>query len=387
MSKDKRSIQKLRREVVSWMQQPRWNVVFGRWTWWRTAKEKTKRALSSTHQVGILKRFRCSDWNRFRPIVQNFREGKGIRVEFWSYIPHHSNEWRFAMLRFQCFVLFFDCNGVEFQREEKLALKKSFKSVRFIPRCCDWRQVLQPYLAYPWVKIYAVTLVQTLDKETKYMVLNKGTKHYLLLRISYSCIFSCFMRPAWKSKPCTMARISRRLWPVHDLKSWTQISSRTPWDLWSRWGLTSSWSIMIRSLVRWVVCGFHSFEGRCLFSFLFLLFHFSWGDSFTIDSIDVGFLLFEKIGFTWIGVLEVLEDSGLKKNQVDEIVLVGGSTRIPKVQQLIKDGGNPGRPKYDPEIQNWIPGYPKIIWSFKFVYVHLSERISKQSFLHSGNLT
>ena len=34
---------------------------------------------------------------------------------------------------------------------------------------------------------------------------------------------------------------------------------------------------------------------------------------------------------------QVLDDSGLKKNQVDEIVLVGGSTRIPKVQQLIKD--------------------------------------------------
>jgi len=27
-----------------------------------------------------------------------------------------------------------------------------------------------------------------------------------------------------------------------------------------------------------------------------------------------------------------LEDSGLKKNQIDEIVLVGGSTRIPKVR-------------------------------------------------------
>lgn len=41
----------------------------------------------------------------------------------------------------------------------------------------------------------------------------------------------------------------------------------------------------------------------------------------------------------------VLEDSGLKKNQVDEIVLVGGSTRIPKVQQLIKEffGKEPNR--------------------------------------------
>jgi len=35
-------------------------------------------------------------------------------------------------------------------------------------------------------------------------------------------------------------------------------------------------------------------------------------------------------------VKQVLEDGGFKKNQIDEIVLVGGSTRIPKVQQLIK---------------------------------------------------
>ena len=33
----------------------------------------------------------------------------------------------------------------------------------------------------------------------------------------------------------------------------------------------------------------------------------------------------------------VLEDSGLKKTEVDEIVLVGGSTRIPKIQSLLKD--------------------------------------------------
>merc|ERR1712023_184859 len=36
-------------------------------------------------------------------------------------------------------------------------------------------------------------------------------------------------------------------------------------------------------------------------------------------------------------VQKVLEDAAMKKNQVDEIVLVGGSTRIPKVQSLIKD--------------------------------------------------
>merc|ERR1711937_903758 len=43
-------------------------------------------------------------------------------------------------------------------------------------------------------------------------------------------------------------------------------------------------------------------------------------------------------------VKQVMEDSGLKKTQVDEIVLVGGSTRIPKVQQLIKDFFNGEEP-------------------------------------------
>jgi heat shock protein 5 len=41
-----------------------------------------------------------------------------------------------------------------------------------------------------------------------------------------------------------------------------------------------------------------------------------------------------------------MEDSGLKKSEVDEIVLVGGSTRIPKVQQLISeyfDGKEPSK--------------------------------------------
>jgi len=43
-------------------------------------------------------------------------------------------------------------------------------------------------------------------------------------------------------------------------------------------------------------------------------------------------------------VKQVMEDGGLKKNQIDEIVLVGGSTRIPKVQQLIKDYFNGKEP-------------------------------------------
>jgi len=36
-------------------------------------------------------------------------------------------------------------------------------------------------------------------------------------------------------------------------------------------------------------------------------------------------------------VEQVLKDAGLKKDDIDEIVLVGGSTRIPKVQQLLKE--------------------------------------------------
>ena len=36
-------------------------------------------------------------------------------------------------------------------------------------------------------------------------------------------------------------------------------------------------------------------------------------------------------------VQKVLDDSGFKKSDINEIVLVGGSTRIPKVQQILKD--------------------------------------------------
>ena len=47
---------------------------------------------------------------------------------------------------------------------------------------------------------------------------------------------------------------------------------------------------------------------------------------------------------TLVPVQKVLEDGKLKKGDVDEIVLVGGSTRIPKVQQLIKDFFNGKEP-------------------------------------------
>ena len=34
---------------------------------------------------------------------------------------------------------------------------------------------------------------------------------------------------------------------------------------------------------------------------------------------------------------KVLEDAKLKKFQIDEVVMVGGSTRIPKIQQIVQD--------------------------------------------------
>merc|ERR1712159_249830 len=43
-------------------------------------------------------------------------------------------------------------------------------------------------------------------------------------------------------------------------------------------------------------------------------------------------------------VKKVMEDSSFKKSEIDEIVLVGGSTRIPKVQALIKDFFNGKEP-------------------------------------------
>jgi len=51
--------------------------------------------------------------------------------------------------------------------------------------------------------------------------------------------------------------------------------------------------------------------------------------------------LFKK---TLAPVKEVLEQSKLKKSEIQEVVLVGGSTRIPKVQQLIKDFFNGKEP-------------------------------------------
>lgn len=42
--------------------------------------------------------------------------------------------------------------------------------------------------------------------------------------------------------------------------------------------------------------------------------------------------------------LQALEDANFQKEDINDIVLVGGSTRIPKVQQLIKDYFNGKEP-------------------------------------------
>jgi heat shock protein 5 len=45
-----------------------------------------------------------------------------------------------------------------------------------------------------------------------------------------------------------------------------------------------------------------------------------------------------------VPVQKVLKDSGMKKSEIQEIVLVGGSTRIPKIQELVKDFFNGREP-------------------------------------------
>jgi heat shock protein 5 len=47
---------------------------------------------------------------------------------------------------------------------------------------------------------------------------------------------------------------------------------------------------------------------------------------------------------TMVPVKKVLEDADMKKADIDEIILVGGSTRIPKIQQLVKEFFNGKEP-------------------------------------------
>ena len=42
---------------------------------------------------------------------------------------------------------------------------------------------------------------------------------------------------------------------------------------------------------------------------------------------------------------KALKDAGLKPGEIDEVILVGGSTRIPKIQEIVKEffGKEPNR--------------------------------------------
>ena len=40
---------------------------------------------------------------------------------------------------------------------------------------------------------------------------------------------------------------------------------------------------------------------------------------------------------TMVPVTQVLKDAGVSKSQVDEVILVGGSTRIPKIQSMLSE--------------------------------------------------
>jgi len=49
-------------------------------------------------------------------------------------------------------------------------------------------------------------------------------------------------------------------------------------------------------------------------------------------------------------VLDALNDAGMKPSQIDEVVLVGGMTRMPRVQQLVKEiFGKPGHQGVNPD--------------------------------------
>ena len=57
---------------------------------------------------------------------------------------------------------------------------------------------------------------------------------------------------------------------------------------------------------------------------------------------------------TMLPVEQVLNDAKISKNKVDEIVLVGGSTRIPKIQELLKsffNGKEPSKSINPDEVQ------------------------------------
>ena len=64
-------------------------------------------------------------------------------------------------------------------------------------------------------------------------------------------------------------------------------------------------------------------------------------------------------------VQKVMDDADMKVAEIHEIVLVGGSTRIPKVQQLVKEffkGKEPSKGTFYPKKSCFCPKYNLIIY-------------------------
>ena len=84
---------------------------------------------------------------------------------------------------------------------------------------------------------------------------------------------------------------------------------------------------------------------------------------------------------------KVLEDAKLKKQEIDEVLLVGGSTRIPKVQQLLSDyfngkelnkGVNPDEAvAFGAAVQVHTHTYTYI-----HIYIHIHTRIHTYTYTH-----
>lgn len=83
-------------------------------------------------------------------------------------------------------------------------------------------------------------------------------------------------------------------------------------------------------------CSFH-FHGKFYYKFFLQIQNIE--DKYCYRGLifKQNFVLQDLFRSTMKPVKQVLEDADLKKEEIDEIVLVGGSTRIPKVQQLVKD--------------------------------------------------
>src|SRR5580765_8563353 len=61
---------------------------------------------------------------------------------------------------------------------------------------------------------------------------------------------------------------------------------------------------------------------------------------------------------------QALADAGVDLSKIDEVVLVGGSTRIPKVQQIVKElfGKEPHKGVNPDESSRWAPPCRRACW-------------------------